>query len=168
MNFFLIMMFILLNLTFMMTKHPLSLSLNLFFQLLNSCFLINLMINKSWFSYILFIMFIGGLMILFMYMCSISSNMKFNIKMNKFLIVFMLITLMMILLLKYYFYTFYNFNYQSISFNLLNNNNEELLIKLFNKSSLIITILTIHMLFFMLIFTSQMIKFFTGPLRKKY
>uniref|UniRef100_A0AAU6W804 NADH dehydrogenase subunit 6 n=1 Tax=Tinodes ventralis TaxID=3144872 RepID=A0AAU6W804_9NEOP len=168
MNYLMMILFIFFNNMFMLIKHPMALNSIIFMQLLISCFLFNFMINNSWFSYILFIMFIGGLMILFMYMCSISSNLKFKINFKlMILMIFMFLILLFIMMnMKnlFYFYKLNNLNY------LLNNmlNNKMMLFKLYEKNSLMISLITIHMLFFLMIFSTKMMKNFQGPLRKKY
>nr|YP_010309727.1 NADH dehydrogenase subunit 6 [Croscherichia paykulli]UMR54844.1 NADH dehydrogenase subunit 6 [Croscherichia paykulli] len=77
------MLFIILNMsfsiTFMTLNHPLSLGLVLLIQTtLISLISGNLCMN-FWFSYILFLIMIGGMLILFIYMTSIASNDKFKI-----------------------------------------------------------------------------------------
>nr|QNE85398.1 NADH dehydrogenase subunit 6 [Psychomyia pusilla] len=165
MYFLLMMSFLFTNIMFMLSKHPMILNFIIFIQLLNSCFFMNLLINKSWFSYLLFIMFIGGLMILFMYMCSISTNMKFKINF-KFYIGSMLMFMLMFYSMKY---DMFNYKINNFDFNdLIINNNYNYLFKLFNNNSLMISLMTINMLFFMMIYTSKMIMNVKGPLRKKY
>nr|YP_010865483.1 NADH dehydrogenase subunit 6 [Eoneureclipsis hainanensis]WGT74392.1 NADH dehydrogenase subunit 6 [Eoneureclipsis hainanensis] len=173
MNTLFLSFFILINSIFILIKHPMTLNLIIFLQLLNSCFIMNSMIKTPWFSYILFIMFIGGLMILFLYMCSVTSNLKFKMNFNK--------QLMMLILFSFIMLTFINFK-NSFMWNKISNieysinHNYKIffntysfkLFKLFNSNSLFLTLLIIHMLFFMLIFLTQMIKNFQGPMRKMY
>nr|YP_010586534.1 NADH dehydrogenase subunit 6 [Psychomyia kalais]UZZ44348.1 NADH dehydrogenase subunit 6 [Psychomyia kalais] len=165
MYFLLMMSFIMTTLIFSLSKNPMILNFIIFIQLLNSCFFMNLLINKSWFSYLLFIMFIGGLMILFMYMCSISTNMKFKINF-KFYIIMMMIMMIMLMITKYEMFN-YKINYFNYSSSLIMND-YNFLFKLFNNNALMISLLTINMLFFMMIYTSKMILNLKGPLRKKY
>nr|YP_010470887.1 NADH dehydrogenase subunit 6 [Cteniopinus ruber]UVF38388.1 NADH dehydrogenase subunit 6 [Cteniopinus ruber] len=67
---------------FLIMKHPLSMGLMLLMQTIIVSLLSGNMTQNFWFSYILFIIMIGGMLILFMYMTSIASNEKFktNIK----------------------------------------------------------------------------------------
>nr|YP_010554721.1 NADH dehydrogenase subunit 6 [Parapsyche elsis]UYO79354.1 NADH dehydrogenase subunit 6 [Parapsyche elsis] len=53
---------------------PLSLGALILIQTLLTCVLINLTLNMYWISYIFYLIMLGGLLILFMYMCSIASN----------------------------------------------------------------------------------------------
>nr|YP_010952404.1 NADH dehydrogenase subunit 6 [Pseudabris longiventris]WMQ52498.1 NADH dehydrogenase subunit 6 [Pseudabris longiventris] len=67
------------SLLFMFMNHPLSLGLILLVQTT----LISMMSGKFclnfWFSYILFLIMIGGMLILFIYMTSVASNEKFTV-----------------------------------------------------------------------------------------
>nr|WQM20558.1 NADH dehydrogenase subunit 6 [Eusarima sp.] len=61
-----------------MMKHPISLGTILMLQTINMSMYMSKNSYNSWFAYILFITIIGGMMVLFMYMSSISSNEKFS------------------------------------------------------------------------------------------
>nr|ARH55062.1 NADH dehydrogenase subunit 6 [Lopheros rubens] len=63
---------------FLFTKHPLSMGLILMLQTILISASTGLMTNKFWYSYILFMIMIGGMLVLFMYMTSIASNKKFK------------------------------------------------------------------------------------------
>nr|YP_010142230.1 NADH dehydrogenase subunit 6 [Chthamalus malayensis]QQK92488.1 NADH dehydrogenase subunit 6 [Chthamalus malayensis] len=82
MNMILIMIFFM-NLIFIFMFHPLA----MIFVLIVQCMLISLMVHSvthfPWFSYTLILVFLGGMLILFMYMSNIASNEMFkpNIKM---------------------------------------------------------------------------------------
>nr|YP_010309766.1 NADH dehydrogenase subunit 6 [Lagorina sericea]UMR54883.1 NADH dehydrogenase subunit 6 [Lagorina sericea] len=80
-----IIMSMALSIVFMTLTHPLSLGITLLIQTL----LISLMSGKLcynfWFSYILFLIMVGGMLILFIYMTSIASNEKFIMKIKSML-----------------------------------------------------------------------------------
>nr|AML25564.1 NADH dehydrogenase subunit 6 [Anobiinae sp. BMNH 1274383] len=100
-------------------KHPMSMGMTLLFQTIIITMITGIMNQNFWFSYILFLIMVGGMLILFTYMTSIASNEKFKFS-NKFmyysLMAFTLITLFLIF------------------------NNNDLLINMFmNKESLIST-----------------------------
>nr|APX39704.1 NADH dehydrogenase subunit 6 [Cryptocephalus androgyne] len=59
-------------------NHPLSLGMILLFQTLVVALLTGLMSLNFWSSYIIFLIVIGGMLILFIYMTSIASNEKFK------------------------------------------------------------------------------------------
>nr|YP_010180340.1 NADH dehydrogenase subunit 6 [Oenopia sauzeti]QVD39759.1 NADH dehydrogenase subunit 6 [Oenopia sauzeti] len=67
----------------MFMKHPLSMGLVILMHTIITCIYIGLMSLNFWFSYILILIMIGGLLVLFIYMTSIASNEKF--KFNKIL-----------------------------------------------------------------------------------
>nr|AOY39640.1 NADH dehydrogenase subunit 6 [Scolytinae sp. BMNH 1039996] len=69
-NFLFSSMFIILN-------HPLALGGLLLLQTILMALMSGFMFINFWFSYILFLIMVGGMMIMFMYMTSIASNEKF-------------------------------------------------------------------------------------------
>nr|ANJ70698.1 NADH dehydrogenase subunit 6 [Uloma sp. BMNH 1425257] len=79
---------ILMTMLFLTMKHPLSMGLILLIQTIMISLITGNMNQNMWFSYILFLIMIGGMLILFMYMTSIASNEKFktNLKMILLLI----------------------------------------------------------------------------------
>nr|YP_010235792.1 NADH dehydrogenase subunit 6 [Bambusicaliscelis flavus]QTD82410.1 NADH dehydrogenase subunit 6 [Bambusicaliscelis flavus] len=79
-------------------KHPVSMGSLLMTQTILICMISSMKFYSPWYSYILFITIIGGMMVMFMYMSSIASNEKFKmISMKKImLIMIMFITFMII------------------------------------------------------------------------
>nr|QBZ37559.1 NADH dehydrogenase subunit 6 [Ceruchus minor] len=63
---------------FMMVKHPLSLGGLLLVQTTLVSLMISLTQFNCWYSYMMFLIMVGGMLILFMYMTSIASNEKFK------------------------------------------------------------------------------------------
>nr|ALO76640.1 NADH deshydrogenase subunit 6 [Melyridae sp. GENSP01] len=59
-------------------NHPLSMGAIMLFQTILVCLIVGLINSSYWFSYILFIIMVGGLLILFIYMTSVASNEKFK------------------------------------------------------------------------------------------
>nr|AML26693.1 NADH dehydrogenase subunit 6 [Elateroidea sp. BMNH 1274729] len=72
-NFMIILSFI-----FILSSHPMSMGFTLLVQTLLMALVTGLMTINFWFSYILFLIMVGGLMVLFIYMTSIASNEKFK------------------------------------------------------------------------------------------
>nr|AYR05199.1 NADH dehydrogenase subunit 6 [Coleoptera sp. ACP-2013] len=70
------------SLTIMFITHPLSMGGLILMQTILISITISNLSTTTWFSYILFLVMIGGLMILFIYMTSIASNEKFKLKLN--------------------------------------------------------------------------------------
>nr|ANJ70226.1 NADH dehydrogenase subunit 6 [Anisosticta novemdecimpunctata] len=75
----------------LMIKHPLSLGLNILIHTISTCLIMGMMSMNFWFSYILILIMIGGLLVLFIYMTSIASNEKFNF--NKMIMMMSIIPL---------------------------------------------------------------------------
>nr|YP_010698186.1 NADH dehydrogenase subunit 6 [Thoradonta yunnana]WCF77160.1 NADH dehydrogenase subunit 6 [Thoradonta yunnana]WCK12010.1 NADH dehydrogenase subunit 6 [Thoradonta yunnana] len=65
-----------LNLMFMNTKQPMLLITIILMQTTMSTFMMSNFTKSSWFNYILMITFIGGMMVLFIYITSITPNEK--------------------------------------------------------------------------------------------
>nr|QHD19775.1 NADH dehydrogenase subunit 6 [Rodolia quadrimaculata] len=59
-------------------KHPIMIGLIILMQTISIGWLIGSMNLNFWFSYILILITIGGLLVLFIYMTSLASNEKFN------------------------------------------------------------------------------------------
>nr|YP_004891575.1 NADH dehydrogenase subunit 6 [Phalera flavescens]AEB71587.1 NADH dehydrogenase subunit 6 [Phalera flavescens] len=77
---FLSNMIIMLSIIMFFMNNPLSMGLMILMQTLLICLLSGMMIKTYWFSYILFLTFLGGLLVLFIYVSSIASNELFNMK----------------------------------------------------------------------------------------
>nr|QXT44255.1 NADH dehydrogenase subunit 6 [Alyscotermes sp. CIVT287] len=84
------------SIMFTQMKHPLAMGMMLLMQTTMVCVISGTMYSSFWFSYILFLIMIGGMLVLFMYMTSLASNEMFSPS-NKMLS----ITLMMMLPLMY-------------------------------------------------------------------
>nr|YP_009116479.1 NADH dehydrogenase subunit 6 [Cherax bicarinatus]AJD80507.1 NADH dehydrogenase subunit 6 [Cherax bicarinatus] len=67
--------------------HPLSMGLTLLTQTILICVLSGLSMPSFWFSYILFLIFLGGMLILFIYVSSLASNEAFKIHLKSSLLV---------------------------------------------------------------------------------
>nr|AND96639.1 NADH deshydrogenase subunit 6 [Drepanocerus kirbyi] len=80
-------------------KHPLSMGLILLIHTINMAMFMGYYHLNYWFSYILFLILIGSMLILFIYMTSVASNEKFNLSMKLFMfcslnfLLYMIITL---------------------------------------------------------------------------
>nr|AQP29500.1 NADH dehydrogenase subunit 6 [Procornitermes araujoi] len=66
------------SLMFTQMKHPLAMGLMLLLQTTMVCLISGTMYSSFWFSYILFMIMIGGMLVLFMYMTSLASNEMFS------------------------------------------------------------------------------------------
>nr|UDP56664.1 NADH dehydrogenase subunit 6 [Antheraea formosana] len=168
-----IMMFI----SFLMysLNHPLSMGLMILTQTLLTCLLSGMMIKTYWFSYILFLTFLGGLLVLFIYVSSIASNELFSFNFNMKLYFFFSIFMMFIFMILFYNnLKWMNFNINnSEMFNFFNmimffNENKINLNKLYNNQSSLLTYLLIIYLFIALIAMVKITNIFYGPLRSNF
>lgn len=156
---------------FTQVNHPISIGIILFIQIFLIAFLIGWISQSFWFSYILFLVFIGGLLILFLYTISLIFNNKFNFKKKNLLILLNYILFIITI----------TFLYQSLDIFLINNNdiinldiikslnleNSINLNKLFNYPNYIINLIIVRYLFFILVVVVKVTNFFKGPIRVK-
>jgi NADH-ubiquinone oxidoreductase chain 6 len=66
------------NIIFLSANHPLMIGLILLAQTISISLFSGLTLSSFWFSYILILVFLGGILILFIYVASIASNEKFS------------------------------------------------------------------------------------------
>nr|AIY61916.1 NADH dehydrogenase subunit 6 [Aderitotermes sp. TB-2014] len=66
------------SIMFTQMKHPLAMGMMLLMQTTMVCIISGTMYSSFWFSYILFMIMIGGMLVLFMYMTSLASNEMFS------------------------------------------------------------------------------------------
>nr|ALO77574.1 NADH deshydrogenase subunit 6 [Lamiinae sp. GENSP02] len=162
------MLIISFSIMFILLKHPLSLGFNLMIQTILISMFSGMMSFNYWYSYIIFLVMIGGMLILFIYMTSIASNEKFKFS-SKILLFFMLSFMLFwfILMFSDYFY----FQINSFNNDLINQNlnlnfkfslNKFFLYPLSNNFYLMIIYLLIT-----LIMVVKMTSINQGPLRQK-
>nr|ARH54283.1 NADH dehydrogenase subunit 6 [Curculionidae sp. 2 AH-2016] len=84
---------------FSFLKHPLSMGCILLIQTIIISLMTGSLYYNFWFSYILFLIMIGGMLVMFIYMTSIASNEKFMIP--KFFPLFLLIIILCTFMLFY-------------------------------------------------------------------
>nr|QXJ80279.1 NADH dehydrogenase subunit 6 [Dahira obliquifascia] len=151
--------------------HPLSMGMLILIQTLLTCLLSGMLIKTYWFSYILFLTFLGGLLVLFIYVSSIASNEMFFLSNNlKIMFIMMLILIMMIQLISYKNLNWMNLINNSemtnfMNFMFFNNENKINLNKLYNNNSSMLMLLLIIYLFITLIAVVKITNIFYGPLR---
>lgn len=157
---------------FTQTNHPISIGLILLTQTLLSCLLSGIITKRFWFSYILFLIFIGGILILFIYMSSLAANEKINFSPSfiiKLSIIF-IITIPIIILDKFYIINIFNNSDTTPDSNILIIINENIITisKIYDKPNNLIIILLINYLLLTLIVIVKITNTFMGPLRPKY
>nr|WNO18638.1 NADH dehydrogenase subunit 6 [Tagiades gana gana] len=166
------LMMILISIMMFFLKHPLSMGLMILFQTLLICLISGLYIFTYWFSYILFLTFSGGLLVLFIYVSSIASNELFYFSFNNLLI--SILTIFFLCLINFmllYNMKWINMMFDSFESNILSNklmfinNNNINLTKLYNEQTYFLMILMIIYLFITLIAVVKITNIFYGPLR---
>nr|YP_010894856.1 NADH dehydrogenase subunit 6 [Amiota setosa]WJW73369.1 NADH dehydrogenase subunit 6 [Amiota setosa] len=163
-------MIIMISIIFINMIHPLSMGLMLLIQTTLICLLTGLMTKNFWYSYILFLIFMGGMLVLFIYVTSLASNEMFNlsIKLMLFSSIMLLILIMISLIIDKPLLMFFTNNNEMDS--LINNytyfmENSLSLNKLYNYPTNLITILLMNYLLITLIIIVKITKMFKGPLR---
>nr|AHA41544.1 NADH dehydrogenase subunit 6 [Diabrotica virgifera virgifera] len=165
----LIIMMIMCSIMFMLLNHPLTCGLMLLMQTIFTSVITGLMNYNYWFSYILFLIMVGGMLILFIYMTSIASNEKFKFNFNMTLMmisIFIIISMLSFILDYFYFNSFMKIMEMNNQFNIINNKLS--LIKYFNFPNNLIMMMMIIYLFITLIAVVKITKFLYGPLRQKF
>nr|YP_008965007.1 NADH dehydrogenase subunit 6 [Mythimna separata]AHB34933.1 NADH dehydrogenase subunit 6 [Mythimna separata]AIW58411.1 NADH dehydrogenase subunit 6 [Mythimna separata]CDK36497.1 NADH dehydrogenase subunit 6 [Mythimna separata] len=153
-------------------NNPLSMGLMILIQTLLTCLLTGMMIKTYWFSYILFLTFLGGLLVLFIYVSSIASNEMFKFMINIKKMIIILLILMMIISFMF----MNNMSWMNLSSNsdmnnfdqlslLINNENKINLSKLYNNQTFLIMMMLVIYLFVTLIAIVKITNIFYGPIR---
>nr|YP_010010503.1 NADH dehydrogenase subunit 6 [Sycanus croceovittatus]QOH97851.1 NADH dehydrogenase subunit 6 [Sycanus croceovittatus] len=160
---FLIITSIIISVSFLFMKHPLSMGFMLIIQTVMVSLITGLLINNFWFSYILLITMLSGALVLFIYMASVASNEKFHtsIKMIGLIFTSMIFTMIWTLISEK------ELSWTLVENSSLSNNQILSLMKLFNLHNTMITIMIISYLFITMIVISYIVNVFEGPLRTK-
>nr|AXS65898.1 NADH dehydrogenase subunit 6 [Tenebrionoidea sp. 12 KM-2017] len=154
-----------LSVIFLTLSHPLSLGLMLLIQTIIISLITGNFNYNYWFSYILFLILIGGMLILFIYMTSVASNEKFKFNTMSTL---PLISLMSMFIIPNYF--MYNFNINTINNESTTYFNNSIINMSMNKyinfpMNIILTFMIIY-LFLSLIAVVKITNLKYGPLRQ--
>nr|YP_009489618.1 NADH dehydrogenase subunit 6 [Ornithoptera priamus]SPP23521.1 NADH dehydrogenase subunit 6 [Ornithoptera priamus] len=172
MKMFISLFMILLSFIMYFLNHPISMGLSILTQTLLTCLILGMINYTYWFSYILFLVFMGGLLVLFIYVSSIASNELFNFNIlfkNSIILSFMLIFFFSFLYkLNLNWLNFYFNNEMNNFFNwfiFFNNENKINISKLYNNQIFFLMIMMIIYLFIVLIAVVKITNIFYGPLR---
>nr|YP_011014885.1 NADH dehydrogenase subunit 6 [Caliscelis rhabdocladis]WQB38579.1 NADH dehydrogenase subunit 6 [Caliscelis rhabdocladis] len=146
-------------------KHPISMGSMLMMQTMMICLVSSSKFNSPWYSYILFITMIGGLMVMFMYMSSIASNEKMKMMPTKKIII--LLTILMIIFIMNMKEQEYMEKMYQIKLN--TNNLEEIksTSKFFNFKKMNLSIMMIMILLFTMVSITNISSSKEGPLKMK-
>nr|QIC20369.1 NADH dehydrogenase subunit 6 [Oreogeton sp. DY-2020] len=164
------MMTLISSIIFLQMNHPLAMGLMLLIQTLMICLITGLMTQSFWFSYILFLIFLGGMLVLFIYVVSLASNEMFSMSIKSMMnsaIMLLLLIMIAFLLDKSQIISFLLNNEMNeiINMNSYLNENFLNLNKLYNYPNNLITIMLINYLLITLIAIVKITNVFYGPLR---
>nr|YP_006504023.1 NADH dehydrogenase subunit 6 [Macrognathotermes errator]AFM92523.1 NADH dehydrogenase subunit 6 [Macrognathotermes errator] len=148
------------SLMFTQMKHPMAMGLMLLMQTTMVCLISGTMYSSFWFSYILFMIMIGGMLVLFMYMTSLASNEMFSPS-NKML---MTMTMMMPIML-YIMPTTTNNKEMSMHETMMENEITTTTTVMYNQTMGIMTTLLVLYMLLTLIVVVNIINVSKGPLR---
>nr|AVN67642.1 NADH dehydrogenase subunit 6 [Parcoblatta divisa] len=154
----------LLSVLFTQMNHPLAMGLILLIQTVMISIITGLLSQSFWFSYVLFLIFLGGMLILFIYVTSLASNEMFFMSMKISISSIFIITFSFIIL--YLFKNLFIQNQETLNFWMNNNPLYTSITKLYNQPTSIITILLASYLFLTLIAVVKITNIFSGPLRQ--
>nr|UFK62191.1 NADH dehydrogenase subunit 6 [Cicindela puritana] len=160
---------------FMFMNHPMSMGLILLIQTILISLISGMMSYTFWFSYIIFLVMLGGMLVLFIYMTSLASNEMFQFSSKIMFFMLMMITLFMMILFmlpdnQMIMSMVKNCNSaEMINYmNFINNENLITLNKIYNSPNNMITILLINYLLITLIAVVKITSINIGPLRQKF
>nr|YP_010890853.1 NADH dehydrogenase subunit 6 [Ceriagrion auranticum]WJK72290.1 NADH dehydrogenase subunit 6 [Ceriagrion auranticum] len=163
------LMFLILNsansMIFIMMKHPMSMGVTLLMQTIIICVITSNMSKTSWFSYILFLVFLGGMLILFIYMTSVASNELFMKNKLSSFVAIILGTTLMVMTFMFIDPMLLNNNSQETMEFLIKNNEAMMTMSLFNYPNNIMTIAVVLYLFLTLVVVVKITESHQGPLR---
>nr|YP_009470619.1 NADH dehydrogenase subunit 6 [Mycopsylla fici]AVF97047.1 NADH dehydrogenase subunit 6 [Mycopsylla fici] len=140
--------------------YPILMGLMLLIVTFFFCATIRLMSNSSWISSTLFLIMIGGLMIIFLYTTSICSNQKFKILNIKMMVIYFTLCSPILFFSK-------NSFMKLEEMTLMNTYLKEFF-KLFMPMNFYSTLFILIYLIFTLMIMINLMNFNMGPMRKKY
>nr|AWV83819.1 NADH dehydrogenase subunit 6 [Tettigades auropilosa]AWV83832.1 NADH dehydrogenase subunit 6 [Tettigades auropilosa]AWV83845.1 NADH dehydrogenase subunit 6 [Tettigades auropilosa] len=156
---FMFMIFFTLMIT--LAKHPLSMGCALLLETILASLTCSLNMSTYLISYVLFLIFIGGMLILFMYMSSIASNEKFYMLNVLSIVIMMIISILIVIKLNLSLeYNMYNDNLNSLELHSSLTMN-----KLYSLPSGMLTLMMVIYLLFTLVVVSNIIGMKSSPLR---
>nr|YP_009266295.1 NADH dehydrogenase subunit 6 [Hieroglyphus tonkinensis]ANJ44384.1 NADH dehydrogenase subunit 6 [Hieroglyphus tonkinensis] len=158
------------NINFIKLNHPMSMMLFIIFQTVLIGLITGTMMESFWLSYILFLTFLGGMLVLFIYITSIASNEMFQPKSITLIFSMILVIIITISLIFFDKMVFIDFFKNNDNFNINNSMNyQEMTLsleKLYNNPTFIITMMMMIYLFLALLAVVKITNINQGPIRK--
>ena len=143
--------------SFITITHPLAMGVTIIFYTLILCFLLSLT-GWAWFSYTLFLVFLGAILVLFVYIAALASNELFEFNYYFFYTVTLFIYSILWLLFLIKDVIFY--------INILPEFNNQVLINLYSDQNLLLTRTLILYLLLTLFVVVRVCETNSGPLRR--
>lgn len=159
----LIIIRIIIRIIFTQIKHPITLGLILLIQTIIVSIIRGLISETFWLSYILFLIFIGGLLVLFIYITRLAPNEIIKISIN------IIFTNTILIILLFYLTIYINTKIQSqeiIQYTLINKFNINIILKLYNLPTNNLNIIIASYLFITIIVIVKITNMYKGPLRQ--
>nr|YP_009740469.1 NADH dehydrogenase subunit 6 [Ceratophysella communis]QID03196.1 NADH dehydrogenase subunit 6 [Ceratophysella communis] len=140
------------------TSHPMLMIAMISTQALFVCLILWVTLSNAWFSFILFLVFMGGLMVLFIYVSSLASNenISFETPWNAKTLVMPIISVLGFSAITY--------NTQMFSESSINSS-VSLIFKIYSSNMMMATSLTMTYLLLALIIVVKIISLQEGPMR---
>ncbi|UKZ43546.1 NADH dehydrogenase subunit 6 (mitochondrion) [Schistocerca piceifrons] len=158
------------NINFIKLSHPMSMMLFIILQTFLVGLMTGAMMESYWLSYILFLTFLGGMLVLFIYITSIASNEMFQPKSITMIITLTMWMFIMSTLIILDMTMFMDFFKNTETMNIDNSiNYQEMtmsLEKLYNSPTFIITMMMMIYLFLALLAVVKITNINQGPIRK--
>nr|YP_007025655.1 NADH dehydrogenase subunit 6 [Upogebia major]AEW68294.1 NADH dehydrogenase subunit 6 [Upogebia major] len=152
---------------FTQLTHPLSMGLALLLQTTLICSCSGIMMPSFWFSYILFLIFLGGMLVLFIYVTSLASNEPFAFSLSPTILLLSLVPMISAILI--FSDPMITLVSQSNSTNIYLFNSLNLTLALtssiYNQSTMMFTIFIVVYLLLTLFAVVKITNMFFGPLR---
>nr|AYP72682.1 NADH dehydrogenase subunit 6 [Cassida sp. EMHAU-15090501] len=158
-------MSMIISMMFMIFKHPVSMMIMIMMQTMLVCMMCGLLSNLWWFSYLLFMVMIGGLLVLFMYMTNVASNEKFNTKKMNYFFYLMIICMIFFTIMENDLTPLMN---TSSWFNFSKINMKYIIMKYYNYPSNNILFMMMIYLLITMIMSVKITDLSKGALRQKY
>nr|YP_009747696.1 NADH dehydrogenase subunit 6 [Ocypode stimpsoni]QII89376.1 NADH dehydrogenase subunit 6 [Ocypode stimpsoni] len=152
-----------LSIIFTQLSHPLALGLTLLIQTTLISITVGISTYSFWFSYILFLVFLGGMLVLFIYVASIASNESFMFSVPYFLLILFMIfsSLLALFIDPLTMLSNSSLAGSSLSFYFT----PHIISWIYNTPSMTFTIFIISYLLLMLVIVVKIVNLFKGPLR---
>nr|QOL00969.1 NADH dehydrogenase subunit 6 [Filchnerella sunanensis] len=159
-----------LNINFTKLNHPMSMMMFIIIQTLLIGLTAGTLMESFWLSYILFLTFLGGMLVLFIYITSIASNEMFQLKSISVIftsIMWLILTISLILLDKSLYIDLSKNSDTTITNNIMNfQEMTTSLNKIYNNPTFMITMMMMIYLFLALLAVVKITNINQGPIRK--